>query len=373
MAVVIEDSKSEPQPLPATPTGWPAFRPFVLGAGAALLAYLCWRILAPFLPALCWAFALALLADPVHAWLLRRSVPRNLAALIVVIVILLVILGPGALLGRALAVEASDIVNRMTSDEATQNARNAIEGSTLLGPAVRWLDTSFDLPKEALQAARSTAGWASAMLSTVLKGSIWLMSQTAVTMFVLFYFLRDGEAMLKTARSLIPLSSDSVDRAFVRIAQTIRVSLAGKFVVASIQGALGGLMFYWLGLPAPVFWGVVMAALSIFPVIGAFVIWLPAALMLAAQGEWKHALILAGWGIAVVHPVDNLLGPVLVGATLRLHTLLMFFSIIGGLAAFGPSGVVLGPVVAAIVVVVFEQRETTAAGLGLDCGPHLRN
>jgi predicted PurR-regulated permease PerM len=243
----------------------------------------------------------------------------------------------------------------MAGEQGIKSLREGIENSKLIGPGLLWLDARFDLPQEAIQSARFVAGWASAALSTFLTGSMWLLSQIAVTLFVLFYFLRDGEIILKKIRPLLPLAGSEVDAIFSRIAQTIRVSLGGKIVVASIQGALGGLIFFWLGLPAPVFWGVMMAVLSIFPVIGAFVVWAPAALILALQGDWRHALLLTGWGILIIHPVDNLLGPILVGTTLRLHTLLMFISILGGIAAFGASGVVLGPLTVAIIVALFES------------------
>jgi predicted PurR-regulated permease PerM len=186
---------------------------------------------------------------------------------------------------------------------------------------------------------------------------MWLLTQIAVTLFVLFYFLRDGEFIVEKLRLLLPFPSDELDNLFRRITQTIRVSLGGKLVVATIQGTLGGLMFGWIGLPAPVFWGSVMAALSVFPVVGAFLIWSPAAVILALNGDWKHAILLAGWGVLIIHPVDNLLGPILVGGTLHIHTLPMFFSIIGGLAAFGPSGIVLGPVIAAVTVGLVEIAE----------------
>jgi predicted PurR-regulated permease PerM len=174
---------------------------------------------------------------------------------------------------------------------------------------------------------------------------------------VLFYFLRDQESILANLRSLVPLSEDETDRLFSRITETIRISLYGKVVVAAIQGGLGGLIFWWLGLPAPAFWGFVMALLSVLPVLGAFVIWVPAAAALALGGDWVRALVLTCWGILIVHPVDNFLGPVLVGTRLRLHTLLIFFSLIGGLAAFGASGIVLGPVTTAIAVSLFEMRQ----------------
>ena len=122
-------------------------------------------------------------------------------------------------------------------------------------------------------------------------------------------------------------------------------------------------MFGWLGIPAPVFWGSVMAALSLLPVVGSSVIWVPAALILALDGDWQHALLLLGWGVLIIHPVDNLLGPILVGKTLHLHTLLIFFSIIGGVAAFGPTGLVLGPVIVTVSVALVEMAESSVTAL----------
>ena len=122
-------------------------------------------------------------------------------------------------------------------------------------------------------------------------------------------------------------------------------------------------MFGWLGIHAPVFWGSVMAALSLLPVVGSSVIWVPAALILTLDGDWQHALLLLGWGVLIIHPVDNLLGPILVGKTLHLHTLLIFFSIIGGVAAFGPTGLVLGPVIVTVSVALVEMAESSVTAL----------
>jgi predicted PurR-regulated permease PerM len=333
-------------------------RPLAVVAFAACVAYLCWRILSPFLPSLCWALAVAIIAEPVKAWLIRHSVPRAAMALIIILVVILAIFGPGFLLMRAVSTEASEILNRTTIDAGAQWFRGALQNTTWAAPLLRWLDSHINFPADAVQIARSLAGWVSVTISALFAGSVWLLSQLVVTFFVLFYFLRDGEVILSRARLLLPLPDSFVNTVFTRVAQVIRVSLAGKVVVATIQGALGGLMFFWLGLPAPVFWGTVMAALSIFPVIGAFAVWLPAALILMAQGDWKHALALACWGVVVIHPVDNLLGPMLVGGTLRLHTLFVFFPVIGGIAAFGASGVVLGPVTAAVAVAFADWRNS---------------
>jgi len=260
-------------------------------------------------------------------------------------------------LARALATEATEVAGRASSDAGIRYIREGIEKSRLTGPLFQWLDARYDLPSEATQLAYSVAGWASRTASSALAGSMWVLTQLAVALFVLFYFLRDGEVIAQKLRLFLPLPGPELDLLFERIIQTVRISLGGKVLVSTIQGTLGGLIFAWLGLPAPVFWGSVMATLSLFPVVGAFVIWVPAALILALAGDWKHALLLVGWGVLIIHPIDNLLGPMLVGRTLHLHTLLMFFSVIGGLAAFGPAGIVLGPMIIAVAVALLEVAE----------------
>jgi predicted PurR-regulated permease PerM len=338
---------------------------FAKVAAVALVIYLCWRILLPFLPALCWAFALAVIAGNVYRRL-AKIMARNLAAAITVVLSAVVVILPAILLAGALVREATDLVNRVTLDDGVQTVRANLEKNALVGAAFRWLDSRIDLSREAIDVVRSLAGWASSAFSSLLTGSLRVITQVGVTLFVLFYFLRDCEAILRRLRLAVPLPASSTDRLFARVAQVIRVSLCGKLVMASLQGMLGGLMFWWLGLPAPVFWGFVMAVFSVFPVIGAFLVWAPAAATLALQGNWRDALLLAGWGIVIIHPVDNLLGPVLVGSALKMHSLVMFFSVVGGIAAFGAAGVVLGPLTAAVALALLEfagdatpQRDST--------------
>ena len=117
-------------------------------------------------------------------------------------------------------------------------------------------------------------------------------------------------------------------------------------------------MFWWLGLPAPLLWGVVMALLAVLPVLGAFIVWIPAALILALEGSGGKALILTVWGLLVVGTIDNLLRPILVGNRLKLHTILAFISVVGGLILFGPSGLILGPVALTITTVLLETWRT---------------
>ena len=155
-------------------------------------------------------------------------------------------------------------------------------------------------------------------------------------------------------RSLLPLSDREADDVLERVRKMIHATIYGTLVVAAVQGALGGLMFLILGLPGSLLWGVAMGLLSIIPVLGAFVIWVPAAAGLAAQGSWPKAAVLTGWGLIVVSLIDNLLYPILVGKEMRLHTVPVFIAIVGGLFVFGASGLVLGPVVLALTLAFID-------------------
>jgi predicted PurR-regulated permease PerM len=134
----------------------------------------------------------------------------------------------------------------------------------------------------------------------------------------------------------------------------VHATVYGTLAVAAVQGTLGGLMFWALGLPTPLLWGLVMGLLSIVPVLGAFVVWIPAAILLGLDGSWVRALILAAWGGIVVGSIDNFLRPMLVGNRLRLHTIPAFISIVGGLLLFGAPGFILGPMAATMTVLLVE-------------------
>jgi len=329
--------------------------------GVALVVYLCWLLVAPFLPALAFAFALAMLAQPLSAWLQRRLKSENTAALITVVIVCLTLVVPAIFLAQVLVREAMQGM-RAISGQDLVSLRVTLEHNAVFGSLLRWLDSQVDWPTEAAQVVRTMLRWLSTLMSSIFSGSVWAITQLVTMVVVLFYFLRDQASILASLHSLVPLNEEETGQLFARITETIRISLYGKVVVAAIQGGLGGLIFWWLGLPAPVFWGFVMALLSVLPVLGAFVIWVPAAVGLVLAGQWGRALFLTAWGFLIVHPVDNFLGPVLVGTKLRLHTLLIFFSVIGGLAAFGASGIVLGPVVVAIGVSLFEIRQHRCQG-----------
>ena len=182
-----------------------------------------------------------------------------------------------------------------------------------------------------------------------------------ITFYLVYYFLRDRLAAKALIKTWLPLSPPDAEKVFRRVVDTVHATVYGTLAVASVQGILGGLMFWALGLPTPILWGLVMGLLSIVPVLGAFVVWIPAAALLMLDGSWVRAVILTAWGGIVIGGIDNLLRPTFVGNRLRLHTIPTFISIIGGLLLFGAPGFILGPLAATMTLLFVEFGTQQAA------------
>jgi predicted PurR-regulated permease PerM len=333
----------------------------VLMAATAFGVYLCYRLTAPFLPALAWALALAVLFSPFQSWLESKLKHSSIAAGVSVLMIGLIVVVPAAFVGQRLVLQAVQGAELIETKVKSGEWRRALEAQPRLAPFVDRIERQIDLPGT----VKTLATWLSTTAGSIVKGSVFQVIGFCLTFYLLFFFLRDRRAALESLRSLSPLSVAEMDRLLGRVGDTIYATIYGTLAVASVQGLLGGLMFWWLGLSAPLLWGVVMALLAVVPVLGAFVVWIPAALFLALEGSWGKALILTVWGMLVVGTIDNLLRPVLVGNRLKLHTVLAFLSVVGGLILFGPAGLILGPVALTVTLVLLEiwTSRTTAGAV----------
>jgi predicted PurR-regulated permease PerM len=262
------------------------------------------------------------------------------AAMGSILVIGLLILAPGAFLAKHMILEASHGAESLRRSIDLGEWRQAIQNSPRLVEIGSWIERTFDLR----DAAGSLANRLTGVTGFFVKGSILQFAEICLTFYILFFLLRDRRKVLRALRELLPLDAEEWRLIVSRTVDTVHATIYGTLIASAVQGVLGGLMFWWLGLPAPLLWGVVMALLSVLRLVGAFLVWVPAAIFLAANGEWMRAAILVIWGMAVVGTIDNLLYPILVGNRLKLHTLLTFLSAFGGLIAFGASGFILGPI-----------------------------
>lgn len=322
-------------------------RVFVVLTITILGLFVCYLLMVPFVPALTWAMALAVLFAPAHRWVEAHVKSNDLAAAISVVAIGLLVLVPITFLSSRLIAEAAKGAITIREKIASNEWRRAMDGP--LAPLAEWLN-QMDLPA----AIDSVVSWLAKASTSLVRGWVLELITLLLTFYLLFYFLRDRKVMLDWLEHISPFSAAEMSRLFTRIGDTVHATLYGTVAVGVLQGALGGLIFWWLGLPAPLLWGLIMGLLALIPVLGAFVIWLPAAIFLAVDGSWGKALILSGWGAVVIAGIDNLLYPVLVGDRMRLHTVPAFISIVGGVILFGPSGVLLGPLAATVTVFALE-------------------
>lgn len=335
-------------------------RVLVLTGLTAAAIYLCWKLAAPFVDAFTWAIALAVACAPLRRWLFAR-IPALPATLLVLTLVVAVIAAPVTFILHQLlqeSLQAQALLKQSLDADAWQRT---IAAHHWLGALWSWADQQFDLSEIARQMAAAMARW----IAPALAHSVSVISQAGVALLALFFFLRDQETVVSTTERLLPLSSEETSILLSRISSAIRSAVYGRLSVGLLQGFLGGAIFALVGLPAPVFWGAVMALLSILPMFGAFVVWVPASAYLWIEGHWIRAVILVAWGLAVIHPVDNLLYPILVGARLGMHSLVLFVAFVGGLIAFGPAGLILGPCIiaaAAGIAEIWEARQCRQPG-----------
>lgn len=322
-----------------------------------LALVLCFLIARPFVSSLAWATALAVVAWPLHRRLARRVPwPAAAAALSVVAIALLLVVPSGMLIPGVVdeAMSGYRLIRSQIESSALDAALNRHEW---IRPVWEWLRQRIDMSVVLQQAGTFLTQLGSLAVTTSFVGLI----EFVLTFFFLFFFLRDRDAVLAGVRAMLPMSASEADGVLRAAGDTIFATVYGKVVVGIVQGLLGGLMFWWLDLPAAWFWAIVMGLLSIIPLLGAPLVWLPAALFLLLDGQWGQAIIMVLWGAAVVGLADNVLYPVVVGRYLRLHTIPLLVALIGGVVVFGAVGFFLGPVVLAVTLALLEMWRKRAA------------
>jgi predicted PurR-regulated permease PerM len=336
---------------------------WVLLLAAAIVIALCFRIALPFVPPLTWAAVVSVLARPMHLWLERHIESRNLAALLSVVLVAIVILGPVVWMSFEVSQEIADDVKRIQADVKSGAFDAALHKHPRLVNAYNWLNERVDLANAGLDFAKAVQGRVTRFLS----GTVQVIVETFISIFMLFFFLRDRREIVGAIHARLPFSDDEIRMLLKSLKNVVRAVVFGRILIAAIQGALGGIMFAVLGIQAALLWAVVMAVLSMIPAVGSVFIWGPAAAWLAVSGHWVKAIVLVIWGSAVVGTIDNILYPLFVGRDVKIHTLLLFIALLGGVLLFGPTGLVLGPVLMETGLTLIEiLRERTQAGEPLE-------
>lgn len=339
-------------------------RVFGLATLTALALALFW-ILRPFLVPLLWAALLAILLFPLNTLLRSRLGDRRaLTALLLTLSVVLVVVLPTALLLSLFVAQASDLALRLQAVAKEYRIASPSDVLTLpvVADAIRWVSERVPVSSEQTRDWLVQGGQRALQLlvtvsGTLVTSTLSVIANVLMAVFLFFFFLRDGERMMARLVGLIPLEDKRKGHLVAHLSAVTTAVVLGSLVTAVVQGSLVGIGFAIAGLPAPVVFAALAMVASLIPVIGSTLVWVPAALVLAAQGRWGWALFLTVWCVALVHSADNFVRPLFISSRVRISTLPVFIGLLGGVSAFGAIGMFLGPVIVALALALVEFWE----------------
>jgi predicted PurR-regulated permease PerM len=325
-----------------------------------VVAYLLYLVLAPFFAPIAWALFIGFLLHPTHAWIVKRSGRPTVSAVLLTAATLVILVGPLTGLGAAFAAQVAELL-RYAQQFAAEHRAPSAEDLTRIpvaGRVLAWLDENAGVSLAEVQAwgveaARTVLGSLAALGQKAFLGALGTVVGFLLMLFILFFAIRDGRAMFSALRELVPMSRQDKERLFGHLASVLRAMVYGTGVTAMVQGALIAVGFAIIGLPSPIVFGVLAALLALVPMAGTPVVWVPAVIALVLQQRYGAALFMLAWGGFVV-TIDNFLRPWLVAGKAQVGTLTVFIGVLGGVAAFGPIGIFLGPLVLALGIALIQ-------------------
>lgn len=329
----------------------------------AIFFYLFYQLMIPFFAPIIWAAVFVIIFFPLYERLLIKIKSKGVTSLLMCLFIIILIIGPIAYLFAALVGEAIAAVTKVNEMIKTGELDKYIAFDL---PWIETLKTKlssyYDFSKVNIdQIVKQSIENVS---SVILNQTSWLIANTtrmifyfALMIFTMYYFFKDGERMVHKMKRLMPLTPNQVNVTFHQLREVIQATMYGGLVVALLQGLMGGILFAVMGVPSAVFWGAIMAFLAIIPFVGAFIIYVPAGLIMIIGGSYIKGIFIIAIGTLVISQVDNVIRPYLISGKTEMHPLLLFFTILGGIYLFGLLGIVLGPLIAAVFVTLLKIFE----------------
>jgi predicted PurR-regulated permease PerM len=330
---------------------------------AAILGYALILIFAPFIGPMAWAAFLAFLLYPLNLRMRRRLSGSGIAAGVLTLLAPIIILLPLSAISIDFVAQASALMQKLQKSAAELDIKSLsdLQQFPWIARINVWLEAHAGISAEQIQSwlvsgTREILTRAASLGGGFFLGALGSLLGFAIMLFLLFFFLRDGDALLVRARRLIPLDEERKGRLFRQLSDVTRAIVVGTSVTALLQGALIGIGFTIASLPSPVVFGVLAALLSMLPVGGAAFVWGPAAIWLFVDGRWGFGIFMLAWGFLSAG-MDNVLRPILISGRARISALAVFIGVLGGIPAFGAIGIIGGPVVLSLVLALIEFAE----------------
>lgn len=333
---------------------------FLIAAG---FFYLFYRIMIPFFTPIAWAGILTIVFHPLYNLLCRKIKSPGAASLLTCVIVCLIIIGPALYIMASLVSEAATAVQKL--NDAYQSGElnlvltpnipfwEAIKKKLADYPQLANIDLEAIIKNAVSTVTRAIGAQATAAIANV----TMTITYFVLMLFAMFFFFRDGDKIVGFMKRITPLEADRVQLMYSHLREVIEGMMYGGVVIALIQGSLGGVLFLIMGISSPVLWGAVMAFLAFIPILGPFLVYIPAGIILFIGGSQIKGILLIIIGVLVVSQIDNFLRPLLFKGKTQTHTLMLFFSIMGGIAMFGLLGIVLGPFIAAVFLALLKMFE----------------
>lgn len=333
----------------------------------SILFYLFYRVMSPFIITIAWAMVLSITFYPLYRLFLKFVKRPWAASIMSVIIILVIILGPFSLLAGSLVSDITDTY-RTIEDRGFQTLSD-IRSHPLTSSLYEKISSykifeKFDLQQSAVNTLKSIGTAIAERTKDIFKNAIVLLINFIIMCVTTFFFFKDGERLTGFIKKLLPFSEIQKERLEKRVKEMVIAAIYGGLAVGVAQGTLGGIAFMLFGLPSPVFWGTAMAIFSLVPLFGCFIIWGSAGIFLLLAGSYAKGIGLLLYGLLIISSGDNIIKPLVIGGRTKLHTLLVFFSVLGGINFLGFLGFILGPLIAALClslleIYTFEETEQT--------------
>jgi len=334
------------------------FRSFLLLLAIVTIAFI-W-LLIPFYGAIFWGIILAIIFAPLQRKLLAKTKgKKTLSALISLVLIVLIVIIPLILITGALAQEVATLYKSMERGDLNigrymEQIVNVLP-ETVKSAVDRLVGGDINQLRERISDfALSSGQFLTKQAVNIGSNTFQFLVSLAIMLYLLFFLLRDGTELARHCRELVPLSEDQKSHLLRKFTTVVRATVKGNIAVAAVQGALGGIIFFILGIQGALFWGVLMAILSLLPAVGASLIWAPVAIYFFATGSLMQGVILTAFGVFVIGLVDNILRPILVGKDTKIPDYIILISTLGGISLFGLNGFVIGPLIAAIFMACWD-------------------
>ena len=302
---------------------------------------------------------MASIAYPAYRAINGKTKSPNLSSFLTVLIVVFIIIIPVTILGSLIVKESLEIYDSINTNRGAivETIKNVIEWVKNNPITQRFNINEQMLAERLTDITKTITGYIFTAVKNLTQNSLTFLVMFIITLYTLYFFLRDGEKMLKKLMHICPLGDKHEIILYKKFTSTTRATLKGTMIIGAIQGALGALLFTIVGVQGALIWGIIMMLFSVIPGFGSYIVWLPAALVMFVLGNVWQGVVIILVGALIISTVDNLIRPVLIGKDTQMHPLLILFSTLGGIVFFGISGFVIGPIITALLLSLWEMYE----------------